>query len=135
LANHGQLKPWQPGQSGNPKGRPKQDPDLISAKKLSRENVERAISKYMRWSYKDIKEMIASKSGTALELMIARIIEKTLSGGDHAPLNFLLDRLIGKVKDKVEVTKTEPVILKMSDGENIYMNSHTKLESEIEDEY
>jgi hypothetical protein len=132
VANNGNLIPWKKGQSGNPKGKPKRDPDVIAATKLTRENVERAISKYLKCSYEDLKKLIAEKKGQNVELIIARIIEKAISSADYQGMNFLLDRLIGKVKDKVEVTKHEPVIIEMKSGDQIYMNSHTREESEDE---
>lgn len=42
---HANLKPWQPGQSGNPSGRPKK---LVAATQKARERLDRAIARVSR---------------------------------------------------------------------------------------
>ena len=43
----------------------------------------------------------------ALELLIGKIMAEAISKGDHMRMNFILDRMIGKVKDVVEQTIIE----------------------------
>jgi hypothetical protein len=69
---------FKPGQSGNPNGRPKSKPITAAIKKLLDKN-----------------------DGAALLAIAAASIEKA-SEGDHRHLKEILDRVEGKVLDKVE---------------------------------
>lgn len=49
-------------------------------------------------------------------MYIARILVKGISEGDTQRLDFLFNRLIGKVKEKKEISLPKPTIIKMIDG-------------------
>jgi hypothetical protein len=49
-------------------------------------------------------------------MYIARILVKGISEGDTQRLNFLFDRLIGKVKEVKEITTPKPTVMKLLDG-------------------
>lgn len=98
-----QLKPWKPGQSGNPSGRPKLPPELLAIKALTPEELRRYVSKYARMANGELNALVEARSIPVLELAIARIFQESINKGDFMRLNFLLERAIGKV----EVAKTD----------------------------
>lgn len=107
------LKPYKPGVSGNPSGRPQLPEDLKKARKLNQIEVGRLINKYMNMSVNEIKDETEDLGTTALESMIGRIIIEAQKFGDYSRVNFLFDRMIGKVTEKVEHKMPTPTVLKL----------------------
>lgn len=93
-----------PGQSGNPNGQPKVPQEIKDARQLTKLELERLLNKYMVMTKDEVQEALKNPATPALELMIGSIVAKAVSGGDDKRLNFLLERMIGKVKEKVEHT-------------------------------
>lgn len=104
-------RPFPPGVSGNPKGRPKTRGDLAQVRLLKESEAKRMIQKQLDMTPQELKAMVEDPETPAMELMIARIIDKALNEGDTARLNFLFDRTIGKVIEKREV-EVRPVTYK-----------------------
>jgi len=118
---------FKPGVSGNPAGRPKIPDDIKQAKRLNKLEVERLMNKFMAMTKDEISQSINDPTTPALEIMIGSIIAKAVSHGDPVRLNFLLDRLIGKVKDELDVTVIpRPVIIERHDGTEIEMTTERK---------
>jgi hypothetical protein len=105
------AKAWKKGQSGNPKGRPKIRQDLKNVKVMTNTEVSALLWRLMSKTTEELRLMVEDPETPAMELMVARIIDKGLLEGDPQRLNFLLDRTIGKVIDKREVEVT-PVVYK-----------------------
>lgn len=82
------LKPFQKGQSGNPKGRPKKLPELDELLKdcLSEE----------------------TKGKTQMELIIRALVKKSLKGDIRAS-ELLLNRSYGKLKEKEETKEPHEI--------------------------
>lgn len=91
------LRPWQPGQSGNPSGRPKIPEHLRSIASLSQGEVCKLVSKYARMTRDELQQAIQAPSTPVLEMAIASIFAQSIKQGDYTRLAFLLDRAIGKV--------------------------------------
>ena len=106
-------RPFQKGQSGNPKGRPPMPPELREIKKLSPGYIKVLIAKLSRMTPDQMMEWMKGEGAERdkpnnLEVMLASIIHKAVVDGDHAKLNFLLDRTIGKVVEEKKV-QIQPV--------------------------
>lgn len=124
MTNSGQ---WKPGQSGNPEGRTKLPEDIRTAKKLNKIELERLLNLYLTLSDDEIKLRLADNSTPQLEKMIASIVTKAVDQGDQQRLTFLLDRLVGKVKDEVDVNLIpRPVIIERHDGSEIELTTERK---------
>lgn len=91
------LKPWKPGQSGNPSGRPKIPEHLRGILALMPDEVSRVIAKYARMQRPQLDAVVEAGLMPMLEGCIARIFQESYAKGDFTRLSFLLDRAIGKV--------------------------------------
>jgi hypothetical protein len=94
-------KDWVPGQSGNPKGREPIPPEIKQARRLSRIRFEEILQKYLHSTLEEMKAAIADPKTDAIELIVLRIMIEGIKKGDEKRLGFLLDRLLGPVKQLV----------------------------------
>lgn len=95
-------KDFQPGQSGNPAGRKKLPPEVREAAKLTKAEVEATLGKFLKMSPAEFAE--AKKSPATMgDFWIISVMSHGISKGDQMRLNFMYERLIGKVKDEVSV--------------------------------
>ncbi len=99
-------KPFKKGNKANPYGRPKTPPDLKAARQLTRVKLEILINKYLALGKIEILKIMANPETPSIDVMICSIISKAVSHGDEKRLDFILDRLIGKVPKPVELTGT-----------------------------
>ncbi len=121
-------KNWQPGQSGNPKGSEGFPVDLKVARKLTQVELERCINKYMNLSHGELLAELENPATTMLEKMIASIVDQSVSKGDQLRLDFILNRVIGKVQERIEVTTPTPFILRTLAGGDVVMGIEKKEE-------
>lgn len=98
---------WKPGQSGNPAGRKKLPPEIREARKLCQESMLLAFNRLIFCNKETLQSIIRDPNTTSLDLLMATVIAKGISNGDHMRLNFIFDRIIGKVPDSVKVSADE----------------------------
>lgn len=109
------MAKYKKGQTGNPDGRPKGQgplqtrPDLKHVKLMTPDLARRLIQKLMDMTQDELRALVSSPFTPMMELMVARVIDKALSEGDVARLNFLFDRTVGKVLEKHEL-ELKPVV-------------------------
>jgi hypothetical protein len=94
-------KDFYKGQPGGP-GRPPLPEDIKKARELNKDELTRVLNDFIYLSKGEIEEKILNSSTPMLELLVASILKKGIDFGDHMRLSFLLDRLVGKVKEVVE---------------------------------
>ncbi len=104
---------WEPGQSGNPNGRPALPGDVREARKINAIEVTRRITKYLDSTKTDLETAALDPNTPALDLVIIKVIVEAGKTGDHTRLNFLMDRTIGKVTEKIDVKLPKPTIVKL----------------------
>lgn len=90
-----------PGVSGNPAGRAPVPPELKAAKKLTAQLFQDCVNKLTQMSMAEIKEYLKDPKCTSLEAMIAGQILAGVKGKTQ-PVNLLLDRTMGTLKQQVE---------------------------------
>lgn len=90
------LKPWKPGQSGNPGGRPTLPEELRAIKELTKEEVKRLFSKHLRATPPELLVVVKDQKASALDSWLAAGILKGIDQGDFSRLGFMLERVIGK---------------------------------------
>lgn len=100
----GNLKPWKPGVSGNPRGRPRglgQDIRLMPRKEFL------GIIDLLFWSPFNVVARIArSRSRPTLQVLIARALLHDSKHGSMDNLDRILNRVIGKPKQIIEYRLT-----------------------------
>lgn len=92
------------GQSGNPSGRAKQDPQIRAFRELTYKEFIGQLQKYGHQTPEEIKEDLARKDVTMFEKIFGKIILQAAEGEKDGRQVFL-ERLWGKVKDQVEVSQ------------------------------
>ncbi len=107
------------GEITNPKGRPKTPDDIAFAKELNKAFVEVKIGELLRKSINELEVLLRDKDKESIDHFIGRIIINGIVTGDHRRLNFLFDRIIGKVTEKVDVQLPAPFLVESIDGETI----------------
>lgn len=104
---------FKPGQSGNPLGAKLHDPVMRAIKRLTRAEVAEIGALIVSKNISKLKEIVEDAKGnddskhSALKVWIATIAIKGISKGDAHALDVLLNRLVGKVKDEIELTGKE----------------------------
>lgn len=111
---------FKPGQSGNPSGRPK---DILTAAKLSQ-----IIDKLSVMTRAQLQDVVTNPKTEMIELYVASIFAHGSKTGDYSRLEALLQRRIGKVQDRVEVS-AKPYIVRNLDG-----TVHAELGAKAEEE-
>jgi len=86
------LKPFKPGQSGNPSGKPKQ--------LLTKDKVSSIFQKFSCKNRIELQAVIDDQKSTMIEIMVASVMVKAAKEGDYARVQFLLDRAVGKVPNE-----------------------------------
>lgn len=84
----------------------------IELRELREQNAhqfENIIYKYLNMNAVELRAALADPNAKAVELAIIKIIVKSIESGDCTKLNFLLDRTIGKVKEKLEVETNQNI--------------------------
>jgi len=107
------------GQSGNPNGRPKMPEEIRKARKLNQIKVAQILNDFANMNDEEFVAMLADTNTSKLERMIASAVTKAQTG-EFTALNFILDRMIGKVTDKVEHKLPRPTVIKLL-GEDAVM--------------
>lgn len=95
------LKPWKPGQSGNPKGMEK---GYGTIKKLTQAQVKTIMDLVLTNDVGAIERIRKDPKTPLLQAWICSIALKGFKTGDHSAIEVLLARSIGKLKDNVEVS-------------------------------
>jgi len=103
------------------------------ARKLNRAFVEMKITEMLRRPLKDLKALLLDDDMESIEHFLAKIIVIGIDRGDPVRLNFLFDRVIGKVTDVREVKTVSPFLIESHDGDKTITLGAKENDSEIRD--
>lgn len=121
------------GQSGNPNGSASKN--ISNARRLNKTLVTELLNKFINMPTNELLNFVTHnvKGGGAdpcIETLLATILVKAIQEGDHTRLNFIFDRLIGKVTDKVEHTLPVPTLIRRFDTDTTVMLGSKNIEED-----
>lgn len=117
------LKPWKPGQSGNPGGKPKLPEALKQYKKYATVEGQKQLFGYAGKSVQQIKADEKDQSLEGIKALAAKLWYLALVKNNMVAISILMDRIHGKVSDKLQI-KPEPTIIKrLRENEDIILGS------------
>ena len=102
---------FKPGETGNPNGAPKIPEEIKEARRLNKLQVEEILNKFLDWPLQDLVNFTANKNSPVLEVLVARILLEGIKKGDQFRLEFIFQRLVGKVKDEIDMNHTGEISL------------------------
>lgn len=118
------LKPWKPGESGNLAGRPKTPDEIKKLRRMTKKEFADIAEMVVRGSWNELEAIAKDKTETVLRVKLAKgILDESYKTFDE-----ILNRLIGKVKEELEVSTPRPTVIHMRDGGKIVLG--TKAEDE-----
>lgn len=103
---------FKPGQSGNPAGQQKHNPEIKALRRMTHAEIAEVGSLIVAGDVPTLKHIVKSSIGkdseskehSVLKVWFASCALKAISKGDSNSLNVLLDRIVGKVKTEIEMT-------------------------------
>lgn len=97
------LKPFPKGKSGNPAGRP---PDVLgkAIRQLTASEFAELANLVIKRDLMSLQAIGKEQGASALKVWIAAGVVKAIQKGDLYTLDIFLNRVIGRVKEKIEVT-------------------------------
>lgn len=107
-------------------------PELKKIPRLSKESVEKLMTKFANMDRIEIQELMKDPKATMMELMVGSVILKAYKDGDQSRINWILDRTIGKVKEQKEIILPMPTIIERPSGEVIELGAELLTEGDDE---
>lgn len=100
------LRPFKPGQSGNPEGARRHNPELKALKQLTGTDIEAVVTLLLRSNLAEIKKAQKDQNSGVLTAWLASIAVKGIKRGDARSLDILLTRLLGRPREvPIEINK------------------------------
>lgn len=96
-------KNFQKGVVTNPAGRPPLSPEIKEARRLTQTRFIELTNQYINMSKEELKAAEQNPKTTILELMVLKVMQHAIAKGDQLRLNFILERLIGKVPTPIDM--------------------------------
>jgi ribosomal protein L29 len=93
---------FKPGCAPGP-GRPPLPPGLKEARKLTKTLFEDIVHRLTAMTKDELNEYLRNSKTSVLEHMVGSIVREAYTRGDQTKLDFLLDRLVGKVSQQHEI--------------------------------
>jgi len=98
------LRPWKPGVSGNPRGRPREISNIVAV--MPREEFAELVWILFKGTVADWVRISRSKTRPSLQVIIARALVRDTRRGEIKNLNRLLNHIIGYPKTVFEYRVT-----------------------------
>lgn len=111
------------GNNANPNGRPPLSPEAKEFKSLTTDQYIKLVNKFLHATEDDVLQIVNDCRSTMLEKFVANIVLKGGNFGDINRLEFLLERIIGPVVKKTDLTSGDKPI---KSGTIIYLPHNGK---------
>lgn len=96
------LKPFTKGKSGNPKGSSERQRALGQVSRLTGEALADIASALLYGTEGALEAMLSDPKANVLSKWTAKLIMHSMIEGDAAVYNAVLNRIVGKVKERIE---------------------------------
>lgn len=90
-------------------GRKKLPADILEAKKLTSEEFMRSATDLLRKTPQQICDIVNDPTTPAITTLLGTMIVKAIDEGDERRTDFLLQRIVGKVPDRLEIEELPPL--------------------------
>lgn len=108
----------------NRKGPPKLPSDLKKANEaLTNSILEAKIKKFLALTPEQLKEVMRDPKTIAIDVALCSIIAKAITGSDQMRLDWVITRLLGKVKETKEIILPKPTIIERLDGSQMMLGA------------
>lgn len=110
---------------------------LKNARRLNKTEYEAVVNKYLWCSLAELERYAEDKSIAVMEAWIVSIMARGIKTGDWGGHEWIAQRIMGKVKDQLEVTQLKPFVIHHTTGEQTVLGAQVerpKLESGGEDD-
>lgn len=116
---------------GDPRaGRPPLPPALKEAKRLNKTAFEEIINKYLWAPLADLEKAKDDKALATVESWMVAIMLKGRTTGEWSGYEWIAQRLLGKVKDQVEVSTPTPFVIHHTDGSKTVLGAKVEKDPE-----
>ena len=95
----------------------KKPEELKIALKLSKEFVRAKLTELLMKPMHEIHDLSLDYDNMGMDVWLAKIIAIGVKEGDHQRLNFMFDRLIGKVTEVKEIRQVQPFAIESFSGD------------------
>lgn len=96
----------QPGQRLPGAGRPPLSDAMRAVRALTQEQLAEMGSLLTAATPQELNALVENPETTVLRVMLGKLMERVMTHGDPAPFDALMNRIVGKVKDKVQAEVT-----------------------------
>ena len=118
-----------PGNPGGP-GRPPLSGEAKEARRLNKTEFENVVNKYLWCPLIDLKMHASDQSLPTMEAWVVAIMLRGITTGDWGGQEWIAQRIMGKVKDQLEVKNVTPFVIKHADGSQTVLGAKTEIDEE-----
>lgn len=112
---------------GDPRaGRPPLPDHVKEAKRLTKTELESIINKYLFAPLADIRKAAEDESLPTIESWMVAILLKGRTTGEWSGYEWIAQRLVGKIPDRVEVQQVTPFVIRHTTGEQTVLGAEVK---------
>lgn len=107
------------GHKGGP-GQPPTPEEIRKAAKMSKKMFQSIFHKFSLMTYPEFLKHMSSKNILVMEKVIGSIMMKTFEGDTKAAA-LIWDRMMGKVKENLEIQLPKPMVINRRNGEQVVL--------------
>lgn len=97
------LKPYQPGQSGNLEGARAHDPVVKAIRRLTRLEIAEIGTLLLEKNIAELQRIAEDPNTSALKVMVAAVVAKAITKGDAYSMSVVLEQVAGRAPQKVTI--------------------------------
>lgn len=99
----GPGRPFKPGQSGNPKGKPRLPEQTKKLRAINKDKLAIMLNKYANHTLAELEKVANDPATGALELIVISAISDAIQKGDSRAREFIVERMVGRVPVELDV--------------------------------